>query len=111
MFGNILATFGRIGSMLGAAITDPVTNINRTVANQVWRIAWPILTTLIALGVLLAIWIGIRLATAQDEGKRREAKTQLIYAIIAIFIVSAAMMIFGAIVGATSPGTPTVPTT
>ena len=39
------------------------------------------------IAVLLFIWIGYRLAKAEDESKRREAKKQMIWAVIATFAI------------------------
>ena len=84
--------------------------ISNRIAQEIWNIAWPILTVLAGLGVLLAIWIGVRLATAQDESKRKEAKAQLIWAIIAIIIIIAVIGIFGVIVAALPSAPPPMPT-
>lgn len=35
-------------------------------------------------GIILAIWIAIRLAKAEDDGKRKEAKAQLVWAIVGV---------------------------
>ena len=89
--GNLLASIGRMGSMLGETVDlDPL-------IDRIWSITWPILTVLAALGGLLAIWLGIRLATAQDESKRKEAKAQLIWAILAVVIIVVMIAIFGVV--------------
>ena len=93
MFGNFLAAVGRIGYMLGSNVIDADDAAGR-IARAAFGYTWPILTTLAGLGTLLAIWIGVRLATAQDESKRKEAKAQLIWAILAVVIIVAAIGIF-----------------
>ena len=79
--GNMLA---KLGNMLSEGLT-PTPAAEVIAAIRPW--VTPILGVLLGLGILLAIWIGVRLATAQDESKRKEAKAQLIWAIIAVFIV------------------------
>lgn len=98
MLGNLLA---RIGGMLGAG--ENFDNLENTIAWAIWDITWPILTVLAGLGTILAIWLGVRLATAQDESKRKEAKAQLVWAIIAIVIIVGIIGVFGAVLTATSP--------
>jgi len=100
MLGNLLAGIGRIGSMLG---NPPPPNGERTWSPgqdlyiAIWNITWPILLVVASLGGIFAIWVGVRLATAQDESKRKEAKAQLIWAIIAIVIVAAIIGIMGVV--------------
>ena len=98
MIGNALAAIGRWGSMLGdpGAPTGPL-NPTRELIDEIWSITWPILLVLGALGGIFAIWLGVRLATAQDESKRKDAKQQLIWAIIAVIVIFAMMGIFGVI--------------
>ena len=107
MFGNMLAKFGefatRIGGMLGDVTGGGTTNdpdpqdLVTPLMNAIWDITWPILTALLALGGIFAIWLGVRLAMAQDESKRKEAKAQLIWAIIAIVIIALMLGVFGAV--------------
>ena len=103
MFGNILAGIGRIGYMLG---TTPPTSgehsplpadPSRQIGDAVWSIAAPVLGVLGGLGALLAIWLGVQLATAQDEGKRKEAKARLIYALIGVVVIFGMMGVFAAV--------------
>jgi len=42
------------------------------------------LAIIAAAAVVFAIWVGFRLAKAEDEGKRKEAKQQLLWSIIAV---------------------------
>jgi len=37
--------------------------------------------------VFLFLWIGFRLAKSEDEGKRKEAKKQMLWAFIAVFAI------------------------
>ena len=87
----------------------PTGNVGDVLA-EINRFTNPILGVLLGLGVLLAIWIGVRLATAQDESKRKEAKAQLIWAIIAVFIVAMAIAVMNVLAGAFSE-TPIIPPT
>jgi len=43
---------------------------------------------LIAVGVIiLAVWIGFKMATATDDSKRKDAKMQLIYCVVGVIAV------------------------
>jgi len=53
----------------------------------------PLLIVIGAMGAIFAIWLGVRLAIAQDESKRKEAKSQLIWSLIAVVIVFAVIAI------------------
>jgi len=66
----------------------------RELANALRNIVNPILIVLGGLGALFAIYLGVRLATAQDESKRKEAKAQLMWAIIGIVLIFALVAIF-----------------
>ena len=61
------------------------------------RIVQPILIALAGIGLLFAIYLGVKLATAQDESKRKEAKAQLVWAIIATVVVIGIVAVFAAI--------------
>ena len=71
---------------------------NSTIAGAIFNIAMPILSVVAGLGALLAIYLGVKLATAQDESRRKEAKAQMVYSIIAVIIVSAMIGIFYALI-------------
>jgi len=96
MIGNALSAIGRRGSMLGNPTPGGAA---ATISQQIGQIAWPILAVIAGLGVLFAIWLGVRLATAQDESKRKEAKAQLIWALIAVVLVIGLMLVFQAVAG------------
>ena len=89
---------GTPGTPPGGPGFTPLPNPAPGIALAIYNIVWPIMTVLVALGMLLAIYLGVKLATSTDEGKRREAKAQMIYAIIAIIIIGAGIGIFSAIV-------------
>ncbi|MCL2569960.1 MAG: pilin [Firmicutes bacterium] len=66
-------------------------------AIQIRNIANPILFVLAGLGALFAIYLGVRLATAQDDGKRKEAKQQLVYALIGVVIILGLLAVFNVV--------------
>ena len=43
-----------------------------------------VLAILILAGIIFAVWLAIRLGKAEDDGKRKEAKNQMIWAIIGV---------------------------
>ena len=72
-----------------SADTGSLTNIISTI-NTVISSAVGIVTAGV---VILAIFIAFKFFTAEDDGKRKNAKAQLIYAIIGI-VVLVALLIF-----------------
>ncbi|MCL2846464.1 MAG: hypothetical protein FWE38_02115 [Firmicutes bacterium] len=52
--------------------------------------------------LVFAIYIGFKLASAEDEGKRKEAKKQLLWTIIAVIAVVLLIVIFNILIGAIS---------
>lgn len=50
--------------------------------------------------VILAIFIAFKFFTAEDDGKRKNAKSQLIYAIIGIVVLIALLIFIPTITGA-----------
>ncbi|MDR0383778.1 MAG: pilin [Christensenellaceae bacterium] len=55
--------------------------------------------SLVVLGVLvLAIWLGYKMATAEDDAKRKNAKAQLIYAIVGVVGAIAVVILFDTVV-------------
>ena len=71
--------------------------------NQVITTVQTIFNTILGLlaigGIVLAVWIGFRLASAEDEGKRKEAKKQLLWAIVAIFGIAVLILVFNLLIG------------
>ncbi|MCL2586931.1 MAG: pilin [Firmicutes bacterium] len=93
--GSILA---RIGGMLGSpAGTPPIDDVTDAILAQISAIVWPIMTVLAGIAVLYSIWLGVQLATAQDESKRKEAKARLVWAIVAVVLCLGLTAIFLAI--------------
>lgn len=77
------------------AICDLRDTINNIVA--------PILGGMVGLAAVFAIYLGVRLATADDEGKRKNVKGQLVYTVLGIFIVGlivSIMLLFVNVIGA-----------
>ncbi|MCL2756231.1 MAG: pilin [Firmicutes bacterium] len=91
--GNLMA---RLGQWLinSEAPGRPPGDVANDLAGAIRGIVNPILIVVGSLAALLAIWLGVRLATAQDESKRKEAKAQLIWAIIAVIVVFAMVSVF-----------------
>jgi cytochrome bd-type quinol oxidase subunit 2 len=86
----VLITTVFSSGMLGsnrAAITGGDVAI-RSAGNEVLAAIFSAFTTLFNLltvaGALFAIYIAIRLATAEDEGKRKQAKAQLLWTLVGI---------------------------
>jgi len=94
--GNLMARFGEtMFRLLGGVNPDTgLPNPASELQGALRDIVNPILIVLGGLGALFAIYLGVRLATAQDESKRKEAKAQLMWAIIGIILIFAMVGIF-----------------
>lgn len=91
--------FPMTGTGLGAGDSDlstSLTNIISTI-NAVISSAIGIVTAGV---VILAIFIAFKFFTAEDDGKRKNAKAQLIYAIIGIVVLIALLIFVPTITGA-----------
>ena len=62
------------------------------------NIVLPILIVVATAGVIYAIYLGVMMAKAEDEGKREESKKRIINLIIAIAITVVLMVVFYAVV-------------
>lgn len=63
-------------------------------------ILWIILGIVGAIGAVYAIWLGIQLAKAEDQGKRDEAKKHLITVIIAVGVTILLILFFNTLLPA-----------
>jgi len=63
-------------------------------------ILWIILGIVGAMGAVYAIWLGIQLARAEDQGKRDEAKKHLITVIIAVGVTVLLILFFNTLLPA-----------
>ena len=86
--GNLVTSFGRLIASVNHMPHDAA-EAGARLARAIRGIVNPILIVVGTMGALLAIWLGVRLALAQDESKRKEAKAQLIFALIAVIIIFA----------------------
>ena len=106
--GNLMGMLARfnmqIADLMGSVdIDDTLGDVVETV-QTVFRI----LFGLIGLAaIVFAIWVGFRVASAEDEGKRKEAKKQLLWTIIAIFGVVLLVVVFEILFSALAPGAET----
>lgn len=62
--------------------------------NVISLVLWIILGIVGAMGAVYAIWLGIQLARAEDQGKRDEAKKHLITVIIAVGVTLLLIIFF-----------------
>jgi heme O synthase-like polyprenyltransferase len=79
-----------LGSTAEANLEKVITQINSVIN---------IALSIIGAGVVIfAVYLGFKFFTAEDEGKRKDAKSQLIYAIIGIVVVLALLVLKDVIV-------------
>ena len=62
-----------------------------------------VLTIITSLVVVFAIWIGWKFMTAEDDGKRKNAKMQLIYTIIGVVAILLIQVLASVILNAVTP--------
>ena len=71
--------------------------------SQITHVLTIVLVSLLGLigifAIGIAIWIGFKMATATDDTKRKDAKKQLIYALVAIVAVMALIIVWFAVRG------------
>ena len=65
-----------------------------SVFNVLSIVLWVILGIVGAVGAIYAIWLGIKLAKAEDQGKRDEAKKHLIAVAIAVGVTVVLILFF-----------------
>lgn len=66
----------------------------KTAFDTISTVLWIILGVVGALGAVYAIWLGIQLARAEDQGKRDEAKKHLITVLIAVGVTLLLILFF-----------------
>ena len=89
-----------IGS--GGATTTPNTGVPQALVDVMTTIrnySYWILGALSLIGIFFAIWVGFNLAKAEDEGKRKEAKKQLLWTLVAVIGIVLIIAILTAITG------------
>ena len=65
-----------------------------TAFSTITTVLWIILGIVGAMGAVYAIWLGIQLAKAEDQGKRDEAKKHLITVLIAVAVTLLLILFF-----------------
>lgn len=80
------------GEFIGSyAWLNPVITVLR-------NIVLPVLIVVATAGVIYAIYLGVMMAKAEDEGKREEAKRRIINVVIAIAVTVVLMILFYALI-------------
>lgn len=83
------------GNSRGNPAEDPVGGVVGWIVDEIGSWLVPtLLGIMTALGILLFIYLGVKLATAEDDNKRRSIKAQMVMTIIAVFIVGMLIAIF-----------------
>ncbi len=95
---GIAASWTEFFSNLKNTITDGDYSGSWEVLKSVFEVLsivlWVILGIVGAVGAIYAIWLGIKLAKAEDQGKRDEAKKHLIAVAIAVGVTIVLILFF-----------------
>lgn len=91
---GIFNLLGAVGSVTGQDNTTGFTKFMQDIQGPI-NTAMLVLLGLVGAGaIVFAIWVGFRLAKAEDEGKRKEAKQQLMWSLIAVAAVAVMFVLF-----------------
>ena len=96
--GNMLRQMGAWLLNPGPPTLDTPVQLAGNVATIIQGVVSAFLGLFTLLGVLFMIYIGFRLAKAEDESKRKEAKKQMIYTIVAIIGVVVLIVLFNTVI-------------
>jgi len=83
-----------MGNLFGELLARATPGAVTTTVSLIQNIAISLLAIVGVIAVGVALWIAFRLATAEDQGKRKEAKKQLLWAGIAIVGIILLMVIW-----------------
>ena len=96
--------WGLLHSLLGNPDISPLINTTTQITSITRTISLVFLGICVSLVTLYAIYIGFRLAkSGGDETKRKDAKAQLIYAIIGLLVITIVMILVGVVNDALQP--------
>ena len=94
MLKNTLKALGDTTATISADLTQ-LENIVKIIKN----VATTIFGLLTVAAIFLAIFLAYKFFTAEDDGKRKNAKAQLIYAIIGVVVLIALTILAPTMVG------------
>lgn len=93
-----------VGTLLEGT-DDGATSWAKSVADILNKLITPALIILAAAGAVYSIILGVKMATAEDQGKRDEARKSLINIIIALVVVLVLIAVFSLFSTAAKNGT------
>ena len=73
-----------ISGMLGATVGNSIATLIGNIAQPLRIAVVAVLALMAAAAVVFAIYVAFRLAKAEDDGKRKEAKQQLLWSVVAV---------------------------
>ena len=80
-------------NMLNSTTDQNTIELLNKVFNIISIVLWVALGVVGAIGAVYAIWLGIKLARADEDSKRDEAKKHLLYVLIAIGATAALILV------------------
>lgn len=104
LFHPTNGVFGGVDKTTVNGKVSLIANAGNQVMNVIHLATRSILQLFSLAAMLYAIYVGMRLAMAQDEGKRKEAKAQLLWSLIAVVGALALAMIISMVMSAIAPG-------
>jgi heme/copper-type cytochrome/quinol oxidase subunit 2 len=85
---------GGIGGLMGADDAS-ITAVTGKISSFISILNIFVMGMAALIMVCYAVWIGFKFMKAEDDGKRKEAKTHLIYCVIGFVSMSAMALVFG----------------
>lgn len=86
---TLLAMFGK-----GAGETDTGFDWLNTLMNTTMTLINPVLIVVAVVGIIYAIWVGIKFVKADEKNEREEAKQKLIMVIVGIVVTLILIAVF-----------------
>lgn len=82
-----------LGAMWGESVEEKWATVPsnlkflKSVCENIYNILWPVLVIVSTVGCIWAIWLGIKMAKADEASKREEARKNVINTVVAMAVV------------------------
>ena len=92
-----MGIFKMLGSPTGSGNVPAIAQFIDNISSPLNALMIGVLVIIALAAVVFAIYVGFRLAKAEDDGKRKEAKQQLLWSIIAVVVCVAMAVLITAV--------------